>query len=494
MISVEQYNVSKQSIQNKTIKIQLLNRNFTPYEGVELSGNCIEGNINLDAEADIRRSCSIAFVIDNKLFDIGEFNYIWLNRYIKLSVGIDSLSTGETVWFEQGIFLIDAPSVDYSADSHTLRFVGLDLMSTLNGTRNGYLEGIPTVIPQGSNVRQAMIATLKLGGITNVNIAECRRRDGTIQEVPNDITLEQGSTIYDVLVALRDIMPYYEIFFDIDGTFVYQEIPTGEHEPMIADDDLFNQVLISEQMETNFQAVKNVVEVYGRTIESDYFATDVVVTEDVVSAGTVWTHIDLVVPEYSFASSSEYTYIGFTLNQDITQPTIIIINNDDLARHIVLWADELYVKGHGGNVESLEKDKSYMINYDPTHKGCWRIIEYGQIYGSATDTNPDSPFSIDRVGEIRKVLSGDVYDNITLTDLAYQRAEWELYKSTRLQNTINMTIVPVYYFDVNQLINHAVQDTILQLPYIIKNYSIDLKADGTMNINAIRYYSEYPNI
>lgn len=489
MISVEQYAVTKQSIQNKHIKIELLNNNLTPYYGVELSGNCIDGNVNVDATADIRRTCNILFAVDNATFDIGASHYIWLNRYIRLYVGIDSLTTGETVWFNQGVYIIDAPSVDYDPTNYTLRFTGLDLMANLTGMRNGYIEGVPTIIPSGSNVREVMISILKMGGITQYNISECLTSNGAVQDVPNDITIEQGGTIYDILVALRDIMPNYEIFFDVDGTFIYQPIPTGVNEPIIASDDLFKSMLLSESITTDFQSVKNVIEVYGRTITTEYFANNVVVTPNYNNS---WTKIDLTVPSYVFDYDNTYSYIGFDLEEDINQPIIISINEED--EYILMWQDRDYVVGHSGNVSVLSAD-SYMINFGHLGVGIWELSQYGQIYAEVKDTNPNSPFYIgSEVGEIRKPLYGGEYDNITTNALAYQRAQWELYKATRLQDTIAMTLVPVYYFEVNQLISHAIKDTNVQNLYIIKNYSIDLKANGSMSLNAIRYYPEYPKI
>lgn len=491
MISLEQYNVTKQSIQNKHIKIQLLNANLTPFYGAELSGSCTDGNVNVDSTADLRRTCSLVFTVDDKSFDIGEFKYIWLGRYISLSVGIESLSTGEIVWFPQGIYIIDAPSIDYSADSYTLRFSGLDMMSNLTGMRNGYLEGIPTIIPQGSSVRDAMIAILKLGGITKVNISDCKTLSGKIQTVPNDITIDQGGTIYDVLVQLRDILPYYEFFFDIDGTFVFQQIPTGEDEQIIANDDLFKQVLLSESIDTDFQAVKNVIEVYGQTITPSYYATNVIVTPNIA---TNWCRIDLTVPEYNFNTSDTYTYIGFELPSNIAQKVKLRINGISGSNLSLRWQDR---ETHSTDTISSLSKGVYMINYnkDESNTSIWELSEYGQVSAIVKDTNPKSPFYIGKeAGEIRQPLFGGEYDNITTNPLARERAKWELYKRTRLQDNVSLNIVPVYYFEANQLISHAVKGTTKEELYLIKSYSIDLKTEGTMNISAIRYYAEYPNI
>lgn len=379
MPTQEQYNVTKQSIQNKYIRLEILNFDMQTVD--ELSGNCIGGNINIDATSDLRRSCSISLVINDKTFEQKVEDEIWLDKYIKIYVGIDSIATGDTVWFDMGIYIIDAPSYQYDAVDNVLSFSGYDLMSKLTGARDGYLTGLPAQIQQGSNVRQVIISALtQFSDFTKYSVQECMMRDGTIQNVPYDVNLSQGSTIYDILVAMRDIMPYYEMFFDTDGTFVFQQIPTGEDEGIIADDDLFNSIITAETLSSDFASVKNIVEVYGRN-------------------GT---------------------------------------------------------------------------------------------YGYAEVENEESPFYPDKIGYLRKVLFGGDYDNITSDNLAKERAAYELYLSTNLQDTISFSCVPAYFLDVNKLIRHQFKPDDEPRQYIIKSISIDLNPLGSMSINAIRYYPLYP--
>jgi hypothetical protein len=46
------------------------------------------------------------------LIDVG--NLIWLDKYVKIYVGIDDIYTGDTVWYNCGIYIIDEPSYSYS--------------------------------------------------------------------------------------------------------------------------------------------------------------------------------------------------------------------------------------------------------------------------------------------------------------------------------------------------------------------------------------------
>ena len=59
------------------------------------------------------------------------------DKFIQPFVGYENIYTGEIQWYNQGIYLINAPSYSYDATNNTLSFSGLDLMSKLTGLRNG---------------------------------------------------------------------------------------------------------------------------------------------------------------------------------------------------------------------------------------------------------------------------------------------------------------------------------------------------------------------
>lgn len=488
MITANQYAVSKQTIQNKHIKINLLNFQLSPVD--ELSGNCIGGSINVDANADIRRTCNIEMVVTDSSFAVESGSKIWLDKYIQILVGIDSFITGETEWFNQGIFIIDAPSYTYDAITHTLSFGGLDLMAKFTGQRNGYIPSIQTVVPQGSSVRNAIISTItQLGGFTKYVVEDCRLRDGTIQTVPYDIVINQGGTIYDLLVALRDILPYYQIYFDVDGVFHYEQIPMTTDDQVIADDDLFKQIVISENISTDFSAIKNSVEVFGADIEATYFATAVTKTAD-----GDWTRITLTVPDYTVSAfgslPNDYIYFGFTMPSNVVSSKVEIVLTDGTnATNVTALMD--YLTGEfKGNVENLTSGQSYLIAVGHIgYRDIWKLYNYEQFHAIAKDENPNSPFDINgSVGEIYLPLYDGEYSNIVGTELCYERAKYELYLRTNIHDNITLSCVPVYYFDVNQLIKHAKEDTTEQKLYLIQSMTLDLSVDGTMSINAMRFY------
>lgn len=311
-IGAEDYNVLKQQYIKKYIRLELLDFQYNIVD--ELSGNMTKCSINVDSNSDLRRSCDLGFVVTTSTFDIKAGSKLWLDKFVRPYVGYENMRTGEIQWYNQGIYLVNNPQWSYNASTNEISMQALDLMSKLTGLRNGNLEGIPTKIAKDENVREAIIKTIELGGFTKYICEECKTNDGTIVPVPYDIEIDVGGTIYDILTGLRDIMPNYQIYFDINGVFHYEPIPLAYDDPVLIDDDLFNNVLISENINTDFESVKNYVEVLGHTWDVDYYSPSESTT---VSGGTITpTFADLKELE-------DGTAVGITLPSNATAVQIL---------------------------------------------------------------------------------------------------------------------------------------------------------------------------
>lgn len=476
-VGQDDYNILSQQIITKYIKLEILNFQYNVVD--EISGNLTAMSVNIDSESDLRRSCNLTFVVVDASFDVKAGNKIWLDKFCRPWVGYENIYTGKIQWYNQGIYLINAPSWRYNATTHELSLAGLDLASKLTGLRNGELEGIPTKIPAGSSVREAMIAAIELAGFTKYTISECKDVDGNIIAVPNDIEIAQGGTVWNIVTQLRDILPRYETFFDVDGVFIYQPIPTGSGDPVIIDDTIWPNLLIDESINNDFESVKNYIEVYGRTLDPSYFSTNTTYSGSTLS---------LTVADYPTALTDN-TIVGFTTPStgDISATGGISLKMNSLT------ASVLYEYGTNNPVTTLDNETYYVVYYNQG----WYLMGHQQPVGIAYDDNPDSPFYVDgSIGRIRHVLYGGEYENITSDKLALERARYELWKRTRLQDSITLTSIPNPWLDVNILISHAIrgksQENAAQ--YIIKSISTDYGIEGTQSINAITYYPLYSDI
>lgn len=388
------------------------------------------------------------------------------DKYIRVWVGIMSLMSGNIEYINCGLYIIDAPSYQYDPSTHTLTLSLLDLMAKLTGVRNGYLEGIPVVLSAGENIRQTIIDTLALGGFTKYVVEEAPS-PGTI---PNDLEFGQGSTIYNLLAGLRDIYPDYEIFFDVNGVFYYKPIPTGNNEPILVDNTLWNKIVTSEKTDVDFQNVKNVIEVYGRTHDPAHFST-----ETTVASNTITLTIDDVT-EYT-----EGMIYGFTLtnNPGYVAPSLQI---NELTAYPIMMSD--------GTTTAEIVAESGEIYYCVEFKGTyWNWLGHLQAYGYAEDDNAQSPFYVNgTVGQIRLPLYGGEYENCISDDLAQQRAEYELWLHTNMNNTLTLTCTPVPFLDVNILVEYTSQRNNQTNQYIIKSINFGLASTDNMTITLMKFY------
>lgn len=466
-INQEDFNVVKQPFINKYLKLNVLNFNLSVVN--EISGNLISFDVSVNADSDLRRSCSVSFVVTDSSFEPEPGNQVWLNNFIQPYVGYENIYTGEIQWYNQGIYLINTPTYFYDATNNTLSFQGLDLMSKLTGVRNGALPGVPTIIPQGSSVREAMIAAIKLAGFTKYVVNECTNIDGSVQAVPYDIQVNQGGYVFDIIKQLRDILPNYQVYFDVNGVFHYDQIPSGDNDPVLIDDTLWNDVNMSDNITTDFESVKNYIEVYGKSHTVNYFPS-----ATSVSGGV----LNLTIAGYTETAGN---MIGFVPTTNIATSAYVKVNNGT-ARKLVDSA--------GNGVKNLDKDVYYVAVYQSN--STYLFLGHQQAQAIATDDNPESPFYVDgSVGMIRQVLSGGDYDNIMSDELALQRAKLEIYWKCRLNDSIALTCIPIPWVDVNILVSHAPKNSTKQKKYMVKSFNASYGDNTTMTINAISYYAYY---
>lgn len=463
-ITQSQFRNSLQNIQNRFIKLELLNYQFQVVDNLE--GVVTSGTLTVNAEADIRRSANIVLVVRDSSFEVEPGGKVWLDKYIRVYVGIANLVTNNIEYTNCGIYIIDAPSYSYNPTTNTLGLSLLDMMAKLTGVRNGYLPGIPYQIKANENIRKAIIDTLALGGFTKYVVEEAPSPG----VVPNDMEFGQGTTVFEILSALRDIYPNHEIYFDINGTFFYRTIPSGDNDGISVDDSLWEKITTAEQIEINFQNVKNIIEVYGRIHEPAHFSENTTISGNTIVLAiadvTAYTP-DLI---YGFYLTNPISRSNFSLR--INGLTSYPVRTDD---------------GDGAQIQPESGQVYYCVQYK---NGYWRWLGHLQAYGYAEDNNPSSPFYINgSVGKIRLPLFDGDYANCITDDLAQERAEYELYLHAQLNDNIRLTCVPVYWLDVNILVEYTQQRNQQKNKYLIKSLNMGLGVNDSMTVTMMRYYS-----
>lgn len=499
-----QYNTTTQPYREIFIKLEVLDFNY--YVVDEISGLALSANFSINADSDIRRTCNISMMLkddysENPLYSYEYWksgNPFWFDKYLRINIGIKDLTTNDIVWNNQGIYIIDEPTMTYSAEDNSISFRAVDLMAQLTGLRNGNLEGMTYLIPIGSSISSAMKSIIEEQGFYNYIIL-----DPPQATTPYEIKVDAGGTSYNILKELRDINPDWEMFFDVDGTFIFQQIKpnyTADNviTPFIDMDTL--EVLYSDmELNTPFTDVKNYIEVYGRTIETNCTSTTTINNNELsvkVDIDSTQLTIDSIYD--CLVTIGDISLSPINLNTLITLLHVYDKNNV-LIKNIDITSNPIRYNNYG-----------YIIRITKGDSPTASYLGYSQPFGVAWEDNVDSPFYVGDIingdsslssptdaiwdkpkfeRQVRNVLSGGEYDNIYSNELAMQRAQYELYLSAKLNDNIKLTIVPIYWIDVNQIIEYVMPNESSASYWLIKDISTDFSVDGKQTISAIKYYN-----
>lgn len=490
-ITQAQYDTAKQTHRKVYVHINLLNFKKQIIESIE--GRVVSGTLTSDANSNMRNTCDIQMVVTDSSFNVESGGKVWIDRFIQVYVGVENAFTGEIIWTNKGLYLLNQPTYGYDAVSKMLSFQGVDLMALMTDMRSGMLTEA-YVIPTGTNVRQVITTIVTMNGFNEYVIEECRNSDGSIQPVPYDMEFDVGATWWDVLEALQSILPNYQMYFDVDGVFHYEPTPYKGNEPVRMNDDIWKENVISESVSYDFESVKNSVKVLGRTHSVNYYSTAYRFYED-----GPFVHIQGDPNEYRVLSidvpgvpeqPGDGTLIGFVAEKDLTGPFFLWVGGKDIATGRLLNDD-------GSPVMELLKDEYWVFSYKSpkttgNQSGDWTFLGHVQAVGEWMDDNPRSPFFVGNpAGEIKIVLYGGDYDNIMSDDLARQRAEWEIYQRCRMNDSITLTSVPIYWSEVNWMVSYTPLGQKVVNQYLIRSITTDLTHDGTQTYNLVRWYPYY---
>ena len=316
MPTQSQYDVTLQTIRDIDCKIAVLDYDFALID--EISGRTSSLSISVESESDVRRTANIDINLKNDTSRAQNASFYWtqgtrywFDKYVQIYSSTKDIRTGNYVWVNQGIYCVNSPTIAYDATSNSLSFQAVDLMSKMTGMRNGQLEGMTYTVPVGSDITNAIEGILIEQGFTKYILYEPNQAT-----TPEDINIDAGGTAWDLLTQLRDINANWEMFFDVDGVFHFQQIPSGKvlvstsvaliSEDLVTDEDvniqasngqdfsvwtesssndvygdptplvdtpIWDKLLISANYDTSFEDVKNCVEVLGKVHNPNEFAT-----------------------------------------------------------------------------------------------------------------------------------------------------------------------------------------------------------------------------
>lgn len=527
----------------------------TNYKTVSmLEGVITSGNYSINSEADIRRTCNISMCLSNDSAGLSED--IYFNHYVRMHIGYYCFNTKEIKYYCMGVYSFDKESLRYDISSNEVSFTLLDLCSLMDSNHYGTDYGAETSViyavnPEtGERISKTSPDSVILKNIVNgllddfeknntfkndnrkINFKKRRIDDigrnnqdeqGAHQyeyewnELPYDLEFSSDSGLIDKLKQIRDLYGVYEFFFDVDGNFIFQKIPTTDYDMVILTDDIVQDLVISENSDTNIYDVKNVIEVWGKTVNmtKDYRRAESTNYLINGSDGTYTANLD----NYTESGYSDDIKLVLKVNSENTQQnTFIDINN--------LGKKMVYDKSTGKPLEpnKLKSGKDYIFQYShnagaantgstaANGQGGFYYLSSYQVHAAAIMTDgsaikkmnefakkyntdnivfikdKNSKYSIEKIGEVRKKFSGNNYANLDSDSLAADYAKAKLDRLCRRSTSLSLEMLIVPWLDVNQKIEYRPHNSSETKIFITKSISGDLLS-GTMSVSLMDFYA-----
>ena len=396
MPNQKQFDTTLQSIRNIDCKLFVLDYDYTILD--EISGKTESISLSVNAESDIRRTANINIALkddsrqtNSNIFYWQVGNPYWFDKYIQIYVAIQDVQTQEYVWVNEGIYMVNSPTISYDATSNSLSFEAVDLMSKMTGLRNGQLEGMTYTIPVGSTITGAIKTLLIEQGFDKYIVF-----DPPYNYVPQEINIDVGGTAYDLLCQLRDINSNWEMFFDVDGVFHFQQIPSGkviidpesgeEGEPTpVVDQTMWDKLNVSYNLDTNFENVKNYVEVLGKVHEPQEYGT-VTINDNVLN-------MKLVNVIASYLNNEWVIGMPVIATEGATQPEALAT---PINRIIIKDIANVDVADIELSSPIIAANEYYCVKITFNNSSCESCEYLGALQPRAIafENNPDSPFYV----------------------------------------------------------------------------------------------------
>ena len=498
----------------------------------EVQGMKSIGSYSINSDSDVRRTSGFTLLLDTcyqTIMSVEKKLFSWIGYNFQIQIGIFSLREDKYKWFDCGYYLITEANTSYNATDNSLTLNLADWYANLNGTRNGQIGGapiikIPNIDEDGNPVTiKAVTETVFINETkykdyiiddigefygmpqNNVDYLEYRKNNPLWNQLPYDLQYEVGCLISAIFDEIKNLYPNCQMYFDTYGNFCFNLIPSCEYDPIVLDDEFIQSILVADNTEEvafDISAIKNVTEVFGQTYEIDRYSTTVTTSDNIYNC--------------ELEDYEEYRYgdmIAFIPDSNNVEAMKISINSldaipiyyeftSDCIDTNLLTAGETYVL----KIKAVGTDyvAYYLGQYQPHALCVLTADENDSVYTkeyfakkyNCNEKNivfriePESPFTIQKLGIILDEKSGEEFDNILSDSVAVENAIYYNRKSSSVYDTVTITTKMLPFLDVNEKVEYRKQQEETINFYITK--SIDNNMESyTSQITMYRFYPLY---
>lgn len=489
------------------------------------------GTYGINGESNIRRTLDATIDFDEFAIDIEDKIESWYGLDFKFEIGIYSIRNNDFIWYPAGTYVITAANTTYNSATNTLTISLSDHFAQLDGTRNGQVGGAPLIkIPVDNDsgkktiLREALSTVLRQqGGVENMIIEdigefygmesnnadyeEYRKNNPEWNVLPYDLEFDAGCTVGDQVDEITGLYPNIQKYFDVYDIFCCNMIPSCENDPVALSDDFLQEIVLADNAESvtyDIENIKNVTEVFGTTYEVDRMAE----AEQCTSNGDIYS---LTLDEYDKYTIGEY--IAFIANVNNVDNMKLRINSLD---PVPIYFENTE---RGVTANTMLATQTYVLQLKKVDDA-WRFYWLGQYQPHAicvlTDTDndpvytkqyfcdryncknvvlriePDSPFTIQKIGIVLDVKTGDRYDDIKSDTVAIENAIYENIKTSSWNDVVTLTTMCVPWLDVYEKVSWKKANSDDLNEYVIQSISHSLSSTvPTTTITMYRFHPLY---
>lgn len=513
-----------QNVLDFRLKIYICGKDKTILD--ELSGIVNGGTYSIDSDSDIRRTFSVTVRLDQDE-SVKSRLLNWIGYYYNLQAGIYNMLLDEYIYYPCGYYTITEANTSYDMSANTLTMNLCDCMADLNGTRNGQVGGAPVIeIPVESGgekniIRNILISVIKQqAGISDYIISDIGAYYGLAGRnpdyiayrsahpdwnvLPADLSFNAGCSILDIVNKIRDLYPNYQTYFDVYMNFCCDMIPSSKQDPVILSNDYLQKILMAESTENvsyDVSAIKNVTEVFGQTYNVDRYASECVLTEGVfvctLDGYTQYRNGDYIAFKSPGVNAAD---LHFRINGLDALPVRDHMTDVYIAEN-TLQADKIYVLQYSSGAGS--DPCFYFLGQTQPHAICvltdhtddpFYTAEYFETTYNCANVYlrelPGSPYSVQKLGCILEVKSGEQFDNIRSDSEAMENAKYYNARSAIMTDVITLTTKCIPFLDVQQKIEYQKSSEEQPEVYVVKSISNDF-GSGTSSITLHRFCPLY---
>lgn len=495
------------------------------------------GIIQITSEPHTKYTDGDYVVIEMPSTNVGNDKFRWNNL---TTIPIIDLTTGMAV--RPGAMLADY--------NYAFRFTNSTLELTSHIPIEKVVDGVPILY---YIIRDAMITALtRLGMIYDYNIdnigeflgmeqynedwAQYRIENPLWDNIPFDLEFNVGDNVLSIITTLRDLYPNYETYFDEDGVFCCNMVPSQIADDPYLVDEYFQEILISENYDIDTASIRNICEVWGASLEVDFtadsctlsgrdytinipeygdteFAGDriAVQIENVNPANArIIVHTQYTESEGGGTVTKEKTFAPLEIYDEMTDEPLVagvlevgtlyvfkiktkLVNGTTPVKYIY-YQSEFQPQAVDVLTDGTVSDEDWTCA-DGTVVKVWSKEYFADKYGCKVKNihftvDPGSTLTIQKQGELLSVKQGGEFDNILSDQRAMARAIWENWKNARIVDTISINTKLCLFADVNKKVTFRRHDKEESEQYIITSVSHDFQG-GTSTLALSHFYPLY---